>query len=127
MIGKDKTPLEALMGAELDDEIVFAVRCKRSKISITSDRRLYCGAENIVSAEVIRPLRAGDKVRHKEAPRGDYKARTVRVAMELEGRRVIGFVPFSNIDDSAETHFGIGDTGANLKLNWADLYERVEE
>lgn len=127
MSKKDKTPLETVKGAEPDDEIVFAVRCKRSKISITSDRLLYCGAENIVSAEVIRPLQVGDKVRHKEAPRDNYKARTVRVAMELEGRRVIGFVPFSNINDDAETRFGLGDTGADLKLNWADLYERVEE
>lgn len=123
MSKKDKTPYEAIEAAQQDDEIVFTVRCKRERVYITSSGLCVSG-DFVTSAEVIRPLRVGDRIAHKERPEMSRESRLVRGTIVIDGDLFVGFCSFRAGEDRFDP---TNLEHARLVFAPADLYERVEE
>jgi hypothetical protein len=121
---KDKTPYKVIEDARQDDEIVFTVRARRSDLHFNSFYAVSAAANQIVSAEVIRPLQVGDTVRHKERVSGNNRTRLIRATTEIDGVLFAGFRSFNTREDV----FDPADEGNNyLVFAPASEYERVEE
>lgn len=125
MSKKDKTPYAVVASAYGDDTVEFTVRARRSDLRFDSLSAVTVASNQIVSAEVIRPLQVGDKVRNKERASRMHKTRTVRMVIEHEGVPVIGFCSFKTEEDEFDPLDEHSD--CSLIFAPAENYERVEE
>lgn len=124
MSKKNKTPYGVIEAARQDDEIVFAVRARRSDLHFNGFYAVSAAANQIVSAEVISPLQVGDRIAHRGRVNGDNRTRLIRATTEIDGVLFVGFCPFGRSEDVFDP---TDKDNSSLCFAPAEQYERVEE
>ncbi len=124
MSKKDRTPYEVTAYADEDATVVLTVRARRSDLHFNGLSAVSVASNQIVSAEVIRPLRVGDRIAHKERPEMSRESRLVRGTIVIDGVLFVGFCSFRASEDRFDP---TNLEHARLVFAPADLYERVEE